>query len=73
MDLQHGLLMFIIGCTITIIGFFIAFLVINYNKRKELEKLKKQNEYKVHPYGDDTVWQNQNIQKQRIGIETLEQ
>jgi len=54
-DLQHGLLMFIIGCSITITGFFIAFLVINYNKRKELEKLKKQKEIKVHPYGDDTV------------------
>ena len=54
-DLQHGLLMFVIGCTITITGFYIAFLVINYNKRKELEKLKKQKEIKVHPYGDDTV------------------
>ena len=55
MDLQHGLLMFAFGCTITIIGFFIAFLVINYNKKKENEKIKKQNEPKVHPYGDDTV------------------
>ena len=70
MNFEHGILMFFFGCTITIIGFFIAFLVINYNKRKELEKLKKQNEYKVHPYGDDTVWLNQSIQKQKIGIET---
>ena len=47
--------MFIFGCTITIIGFFIAFLVINYNKKKEEERIKRQNEAKVHPYGDDTV------------------
>ena len=55
MNFEHGLLMFIFGCTITIIGFFIAFLVINYNKKKEEERIKKQNEPKVHPYGDDTV------------------
>jgi len=54
-DLQHGLLMFAFGCTSTIIGFLIAFLVINYNKKKEDEKIRKQNELKVHPYGDDTV------------------
>ena len=54
MDFQHGLLMFIFGCTITLIGFFIAFLVINYNKKKE-EEIKKQKENQVHPYGDDTV------------------
>ena len=70
MNFEHGILMFIFGCTITIIGFFIAFLVINYNKKKEEERIKKQNEPKVHPYGDDTVWQNQNIHKQRTGIET---
>ena len=55
MDLQDGLLMFFIGCTITIIGFFIAFLVINYNKKKEEERIKRQKENLVHPYGDDTV------------------
>jgi len=55
MNFEHGILMFIFGCTITIIGFFIAFLVINYNKKKEEERIKKQNEPKVHPYGDDTV------------------
>ena len=56
MDFEHGILMFIIGCTATLLGFFIAFLVINYNKKKEEERIKKENEYKVHPYGDDTVW-----------------
>ena len=55
MDLQHGLLMFAFGCTITIIGFLIAFLVINYNKKKEDEKIKRKKETIVHPYGDDTV------------------
>ena len=45
----------VLGTGITIIGFFIAFLVINYNKKKEEQRIKEQNETKVHPYGDDTV------------------
>ena len=55
MDFTHGLLFFVIGCSSTVIGFFIAFLVIRYNSKKELERVRKQNEYKVNPYGDDTV------------------
>ena len=55
MNFEHGILMFIIGCTATLLGFFIAFLVINYNKKKEEQRIKEQNETKVHPYGDDTV------------------
>ena len=55
MDTQHGILLFVIGCTVTFLGFFIAFLIINYNKKKEEQRIKKKNEYKVHPYGDDTV------------------
>tara|TARA_B100000035_G_scaffold258550_1_gene228916 strand:- start:54 stop:221 length:168 start_codon:yes stop_codon:yes gene_type:complete len=55
MDFQHGILFFVIGCTFTLLGFFTAFLIINYNKKKEEEKIKRQNEPKVHPYGDDTV------------------
>ena len=55
MDFQHGILLFIIGCTVTFIGFFIAFLVINYNikkqKRKEEEKKNRPHGY----WGDDTV------------------
>ena len=54
MDFSHGLGMGVLGTGITIIGFFIAFLVINYNKKKE-EEIKKQRENTVHPYGDDTV------------------
>ena len=58
MDFQHGILFFIIGCTVTFIGFFMAFLVINYNKKKELQRLKELEERKKFPdhyYGDDTV------------------
>ena len=54
MDFEHGILMFVIGCTLTLVGFFIAFLVINHNIKKEKE-IKKQKENQVHPYGDDTV------------------
>ena len=56
MDFIHGITFFIIGITITVVGFFIAFLVVNYNTKKELERIRKQKEPKVHPYGDDTVW-----------------
>ena len=55
MDFTHGILFFIIGCTVTLVGFFIAFLVINYNKKKEEERIIEQNKPKVHTYGDDTV------------------
>ena len=58
MDITHGLLLFFIGCIVTFLGFFMAFLVINYNKKKELQKLEE-NEIKKkmphHYYGDDTV------------------
>ena len=37
-DLTHGILFFLIGCSMTLIGFFIAFLVINYNLSKEYKK-----------------------------------
>ena len=55
MTLGHGLAMGIIGCTVTFIGFFTAFLIINYNKKKEEERIREENKPKVHPYGDDTV------------------
>ena len=38
MDLQHGFLFAFIGCTVTFIGFFIAFLIINYNMKKDKRK-----------------------------------
>ena len=37
-DLTHGILFFFIGCSMTLIGFFIAFLVINYNLSKQYKK-----------------------------------
>ena len=59
MDFSHGILLFVIGCTVTFVGFFMAFLVINYNKKKELKRLKELEERKKFPdhyFGDDTVW-----------------
>ena len=38
MDLQHGLLFGFLGCVVTFIGFSIAFLIINYNIKKDKEK-----------------------------------
>ena len=55
MDISHGLLLGFLGCIVTFLGFFMAFLVINYNKKKELQRLKEKNKPKIHPYGDDTV------------------
>ena len=58
MDFSHGILLFLIGCTVTFVGFFIAFLVINYNKKKELQKLKEienRKKFPDHYFGDDTV------------------
>ena len=55
MNFEYGLLLGIFGCLATFVGFFIAFLIINYNKKKEEEERKQREESKVHPYGDDTV------------------
>ena len=60
MDLEHGFLLGLLGCTVTFVGFFIAFLLINYNKRKELKQLRdienrKKGPLPDHDFGDDTV------------------
>ena len=59
MDLEHGLLLGFFGCVVTFTGFFIAFLIIKYNKKKELKKLRDIENRKKGPmghyYGDDTV------------------
>ena len=58
MDFSHGILLFFIGCTVTFVGFFMAFLVINYNKKKELKKLQEienRKKFPDHYFGDDTV------------------
>ena len=38
LDLEHGILMFIFGTSITLIGFFIAYLVIMYHYKKEQKR-----------------------------------
>ena len=40
MDLQSGLLMGFSGCTITFVGFTIAYIVANYHFKKENKKNK---------------------------------
>ena len=58
MDFSHGILLFVIGCTVTFVCFFTAFLVINYNKKKELQRLKEienRKKFPDHYFGDDTV------------------
>ena len=40
MDLQSGLLMGFLGCTITFVGFTIAYIVANYHYKKENKKNK---------------------------------
>ena len=63
MDLQHGILMFFIGCSITIIGFFIAYTIAMnaHNKLHQskkiikgpLDDLNKNMPRKYEKYGDD--------------------
>ena len=52
MDLQHGILLFVIGCTVTFIGFFMAFLVINYNQKKE-QKIKNRPKNPLYDLNKD--------------------
>ena len=42
MTAEYGVGMFFYGMTITFIGFFIAFLVVNYNLRKERKRKLKE-------------------------------
>ena len=37
-DLAHGFGLFFIGITVSFVGFFIAFLIINYNMKKDKRK-----------------------------------
>ena len=50
MDFEHGLLFFVIGMTATITGFFIAFMVVNYNRKKELDDEQERERQKI--FGD---------------------
>ena len=38
MDLEHGLLLGFIGCTVTVVGFTIAYMIANYHYKKENKK-----------------------------------
>tara|TARA_B100000676_G_C18065271_1_gene840546 strand:+ start:1547 stop:1696 length:150 start_codon:yes stop_codon:yes gene_type:complete len=40
MDFEHGILFFFIGMGVTVVGFFIAYLVAIKNYKKELEDKK---------------------------------
>ena len=58
MTFEYGILMFFYGMTITFIGFFIAFLVMqhNYNKetKKELSEVQKSiRDLKGKTFGED--------------------
>ena len=55
MDISHVLGLFFLGTAITITGFFIAFLVINYNRKKEKQKEEEKKNRPHGFYGDDTV------------------
>ena len=43
-DLTHGFLFFLIGCTVTIVGFFLAYLVATRHLRVEKKELTDQLE-----------------------------
>jgi hypothetical protein len=45
MNLEHGLLLGFIGCTLTIVGFFIAFMIYE-RSRKNIERIEADNWYK---------------------------
>jgi len=56
MTFEYGLGLGFLGCIVSFIGFFIAFLIVNHNKRKELKKIEdKKNRIQGSYYGDDTV------------------
>ena len=38
-DLTHGFLFFLIGCTVTVVGFFLAYLVATRHLRVEKKEL----------------------------------
>ena len=42
-DLTHGFLFFLIGCTVTFVGFFIAYLIASRSEKKpeELSEVEK--------------------------------
>jgi len=54
MDLQHGFGLFFVGMTLTFLGFFTAYIIINLNKKHlENEEIRKR-EAKKNPYNFGT-------------------
>ena len=58
MDIEHGFLMFFMGCSITFIGFFIAYMVASNvamkKEPKELSEVEKSlKNLRYGTYGDD--------------------
>ena len=57
MDFAHGLLMGVFGCLVTLVGFFIAFLVVNHNvrleKRKNIKHTGPMADLNKNIYGED--------------------
>ena len=58
MDIEHGFLMFFMGCSITFIGFFIAYMVasnvVMKKEPKELSEVEKSlKNLRYDTYGDD--------------------
>ena len=45
MTAEYGVGLFFLGMTITFIGFFIAFLVVNYNEKVERKKKYKEKQH----------------------------
>ena len=60
MDFAHGLLMGVFGCLVTLVGFFIAFLVVNHNirleKRKNIKETGPMADLNKNIYGEDCQW-----------------
>ena len=58
MDIEHGFLMFFVGCSITFIGFLIAYMVasnvVMKKEPKELSEVEKSlKNLRYGTYGDD--------------------
>ena len=58
MDIEHGFLLFFMGCSITFIGFFIAYMVasnvVMKKEPKELSEVEKSlKNLRYGTYGDD--------------------
>lgn len=50
MTAQYGWLMFLFGTTITVLGFSIAFLVVNYNEKKKIREQEEKERKEKGPY-----------------------